>query len=171
MIDARYVKDARGAFLRDPAYACFKVKAYTREIVLATYHALYGSELERKREVSLLDDDIDGDRKADDIFQSLRAARPGADVLMVGDFNLTTDQIKRTLPTYLDLTAGGGSTLNSANDVTTNQYDHVIMMPDEKLATEVAPAKTLDVRSIATGSGYFGTVSDHLPIQLVLDAN
>ena len=76
LIDARYVKDARGAFLRDPAYACFKVKAYTREIVLATYHALYGSELERKREVSLLDDDLDGDRKADDIFQSLRAARP-----------------------------------------------------------------------------------------------
>ena len=168
--DARYITDTTGAFLRDPAYACFKVKAHAREIVLATYHALYGSEIERKREVSLLDDDLNDDGKADDIFRSLRATRPGADVLMVGDFNLTTDQVKQTLPTYLDLTAGGGSTLNSDNGVTTNQYDHVIMMPDEKLATEIAPAKTLDVRSVATGKQYFATVSDHLPIQFVLDS-
>ena len=168
--DARYITDSTGAFLRDPAYACFKVKAHAREIVLATYHALYGSEVERKREVSLLDDDLNNDRKVDDIFRSFRTARPDADVLMVGDFNLTTDQIKQTLPTYLDLTGGAGSTLNSDNEITTNQYDHVIMMPDEKLATEIAPAKTLDVRSIATGKAYFGTVSDHLPIQLILDS-
>ena len=168
--DARYIPDTAGAFLRDPAYACFKMKAHTREIVLATYHALYGSEVERKREVSLVDDDLDDDGKADDIFRIFRAARTGADVLMVGDFNLTSDQIKQTLPTYLDLTGGAGSTLNSDNEITTNQYDHVLMMKDEKLATEVAPAKTLDVRTIAKGKAYFGMVSDHLPIQLVLDS-
>lgn len=168
--DARYITDTTGKFLRDPAYACFKVKAHAREIVLATYHALYGSSIERKREVTLLDEDLDGDGKANDIFRSLRSARPGADVVMVGDFNLTNAEIKQALPTYVDLTASGGSTLNSDNDVTTNQYDHVIMMPDEKLATEIAPAKTLDVRSVATGTQYFGTVSDHLPIQFVLDS-
>jgi endonuclease/exonuclease/phosphatase family metal-dependent hydrolase len=168
--DARYITDTTGAFLRDPAYACFKMKAHAREIVLATYHALYGSEVERKREVALLDDDLDRDGKADDIFQGFRAARPGADVMMVGDFNLTPPQIKEALPTYKDMTGGAGSTLNSTNAITTNQYDHVLMLPDEQLANEVSPAKTLDVRSVATGNQFFETVSDHVPIQLILDS-
>lgn len=167
--DARYIEDKENAFLREPAYACFKVKAHPREVVLATYHALYGSEPERKREVALLDDDLDDDGKTDDIFRTFRASRPGADVIMVGDFNLTPNQIKAALPTYADLVAGTGSTLSTTGAISPNQYDHVLVMPDEPLASKLAPAVTLDVRDIATSPrAFFQTVSDHLPIQLVL---
>lgn len=167
--DARYIDDPENAFLREPAYACFKLKAHPREVVLATYHALYGSEPERKREVALLDDDLDGDGKADDIFRTFRASRPGADVIMVGDFNLTPNQLKTSLPTYGDLVAGTGSTLSTTGAVSSNQYDHVLVMPDEPVASKLAPAVTLDVRNVATSErAFFQTVSDHLPIQLVL---
>lgn len=167
--DARYIDDPENAFLREPAYACFKLKAHPREVVLATYHALYGSEAERKREVALLDDDLDGDGKADDIFRTFREARPGADVVMVGDFNLTPSQLKTALPTYGDLVAGTGSTLSTTGAVSSNQYDHVLVMPDEPLASKLAPAVTLDVRDTATSARtFFQTVSDHLPIQIVL---
>jgi endonuclease/exonuclease/phosphatase family metal-dependent hydrolase len=165
---AEYIKDPNDAFLREPAWTCFKLVDRDRELVLAAYHALYGSLAERRREVALISDDVDGDGVPNDVVREMRASRPNADVVLVGDFNLTTNELREVLPSYKDLTAGNGSTLNDHDDVTTNEYDHVVMAPDEPLLTDFTPAEVLDVRPMAHTGPYFKTISDHLPIRFHL---
>jgi endonuclease/exonuclease/phosphatase family metal-dependent hydrolase len=168
---AEYIKDPKDAFLREPAWTCLRIEGRTKELLIAAYHALYGSLAERKREIVLVADDIDGDGTTGDLVREIRASRPGADFVLVGDFNLTTSQIHDVLPTMKDLTNGNGSTLNNHDEVTTDQFDHVVMAADEPLAAGFTPAEVLDVRAMAGDAGYFETVSDHLPIRFHLAPN
>jgi endonuclease/exonuclease/phosphatase family metal-dependent hydrolase len=161
--------DPEDVFIREPAWACFKLKAHPRELVVAAYHALFGSPVERKREVGFLDDDLDRNGKPDDLFAAMKASRSGnPDVLLLGDFNLGSSELAQALPRYVDLTNGKGSTINTANQVTANQYDHAVVPSDSPLIGKTAPAETLDVRKVVTGDAYFSTVSDHLPIRLII---
>jgi endonuclease/exonuclease/phosphatase family metal-dependent hydrolase len=165
---AEYVRDPNDAFLREPAWTCFKIEGREHELVLAAYHALYGSLAERRREVALVAGDIDADGTSDDLVRAMRASRPSCDAVLVGDFNLTKNELHDVLPTYADLTAGNGSTLNDQDEITTNQYDHVVVAPDEPLRADLGLAEVLDVRSMAPAGAYFKTVSDHLPIRFHL---
>jgi endonuclease/exonuclease/phosphatase family metal-dependent hydrolase len=167
---AQYINDDEDAFLREPAWTCLKVRAHARELLLVSYHAIYGSIAERRREVGWIDDDLDNDGTREDVVRTIRNSRPHADVVFVGDFNLTTRELHDVLPTYRDLTAGTGSTINADGAITDNLYDHVVVAPDEPLAAELAPAQVLDVRGVAHDASYFSSVSDHLPIRFVLGA-
>ena len=161
--------DPEDVFIREPAWACFKLKTHPRELVVAAYHALFGSPVDRKREVSFLDDDLDRNGKPDDLFAAMKASRKGnPDVLLLGDFNLNARELSEALPRYVDLTKGNGSTINSSNQITANQYDHAVVPADSPLLAKTAPAEVLDVRKVAKGDTYFTSVSDHLPIRLIL---
>ncbi len=161
--------DADDVIAREPAWACIKLKASPRELVIASYHAVFGDgTYDARREVSLCDDDLDNDGKPDDLFNAMRKSRPSAtDVMLVGDFNLSFGEMKDAMPAYVDLTVGNGSTVNVSDEITTNQYDHMMVLPSSPLLAASKPAETLDVRKVAT-QGYFETVSDHLPLRLVL---
>jgi endonuclease/exonuclease/phosphatase family metal-dependent hydrolase len=165
---ARRLRDDDDDFLREPAWFCVKVRDHARELVLASYHAVYGTPGQRRREVGAIDDDLDGDGKKGDVFRAMGASRPGADLLLLADFNQTTSELAEALPTYDDMTVGAGSTLNAADEITTNLFDHVVLPPASPLRAEMKPAEVLDVRSYAKGDSYFRSISDHLPIRITL---
>jgi endonuclease/exonuclease/phosphatase family metal-dependent hydrolase len=164
----QYLPDDEDIFLREPAWTCLKVGVHARDLILVSYHAIFGSISERKREVGWIDDDLDEDGRPNDVVRAIRKSRPGADVLFVGDFNLKKNEIAAVLPEFKDLTAGTGSTINDGDEITDNLYDHLLLAPDEPLARELAPAEVLDVRSAAKSDTYFRSISDHLPIRFVL---
>lgn len=170
--EAKRLPDPEDVYIREPAFGCFKFKSSTNELVLAAYHALFGQPADRKREVGFLDDDNDQDGQKDDLFNLMKASRPGTtpDVVLVGDFNLNPNEIKEVLPRYTDLTDGNGSTLNEQDGISPNQYDHVIVMPDQRMVTAgTKPAEVLDVRSQhAEGVSFYRSVSDHLPIRFIM---
>jgi hypothetical protein len=112
--------------------------------------------------------DLDFDGQRDDLFRKMAKSRPaGADVLLLGDFNLKPNEMADVLPTYKDLTNGNGSTVNADNQITDNQYDHVLVQPSSPLAS-LPPAEVLDVRDYAGSDGFFKTISDHVPIRFTL---
>jgi endonuclease/exonuclease/phosphatase family metal-dependent hydrolase len=168
----RYLPDAEDAFLREPAWTCLRLDAYDHDVLVMSYHAIYGTVTERRREVGFLDDDLNHDGKSDDVFEAVHASRADASVLLLGDFNLTNREMANALPRYKDLTAGNGSTLNSTDAITDNQFDHAVLAPGDPLLGHFQPAEVLDVRDRAPeGNTFFRSVSDHLPIRLVLDDN
>lgn len=167
----RQLKDPEGTFLREPAWTCFNVKGHPRELLLANYHAVFGSMAERRREVGALDDDLNNDGRKDDFLRAVKASRSGdPDILMVGDFNLEGADIIGELPTWKDLTeAGAGSTLNLEDGVSPNMYDHLLVPPGQPLLDGLEKAKLLDVRDLAPADDtFFRRVSDHLPIRFSL---
>jgi endonuclease/exonuclease/phosphatase family metal-dependent hydrolase len=94
------------------------------------------------------------------------------DHIIVGDFNCTPPQIATLLPNFQDRTTGSGSTLNHSGDVTANLYDHVLVRDGQATAEMQGNATVLDVRPVAgSPSAYFSTMSDHLPIVVVLKAS
>lgn len=169
--EAKRLPDPEDIYLREPAFGCFKFKTSDHELVLAAYHAIFGQPADRKREVGFLDDDNDNDGNKDDLFNLMKASRPGEpDVVLVGDFNLTTNEMRDVLPRYVDHTIGNGSTLNTNDGISSNQYDHVVVMPDARmLAAGTKPAEVLDVRSQhEEGVSFYRSVSDHLPIRFLM---
>jgi hypothetical protein len=164
----RYISDRGDHFLREPGFTCLRVRDHAKDLLLGSYHALFGELEDRKREVGRLDDDRDHDGKDQDIFRELQAGQSGADVVLLGDFNLKPDEMAEALPTLTDHTVGEGSTINLNDDVTPNLYDHLLLLSDSPLVKAVKPAEVLDVRSYAEHGSYFGTISDHLPIRFVL---
>ncbi|MBX3230348.1 MAG: endonuclease/exonuclease/phosphatase family protein [Labilithrix sp.] len=163
------LSDPEDVFIREPAWGCFKLRAHAHELVLGAYHALFGSLPERKREVGFLDDDLDRDGTADELFEAMKASRPGdPDVLLLGDFNLKPNELAEVLPRYVDLTTNTGSTINQSNEITNNQYDHALVPPGARLLAATKPAETLDVRGVVAGNKFYTSVSDHLPIRVIL---
>ncbi len=165
-------RDDEGTFQREPAWTCLKINGRSNELMLVSYHAIFGSVAERRREVGALDDDLDHDGRRDDLLRAVRASRSGGpDVVVVGDFNLTPPSIASELPTWKDLTTGAGSTLNATDEITANLYDHVLVPPDQPSLDGVEPAEVLDVRELADRDTFFRSVSDHLPIRFTLRAS
>jgi endonuclease/exonuclease/phosphatase family metal-dependent hydrolase len=169
--NAKRFPDPEDIFLREPAWGCFNVHASPRPLVIAGYHAIFGEPAERKREVGFLDDDLDNNGTKDDFFNAMKASAPaGSDIVLAGDFNLTTSEIKEVLPNYIDLTDGNGSTLNDTSGISDNEYDHIIVMPGQTLLTNTKPAIVMDVREThQPDAGFYQTVSDHLPIRFILE--
>ncbi|MBX3218958.1 MAG: hypothetical protein KF795_00485 [Labilithrix sp.] len=165
----KYLPDDEDAFLREPAWICLKVQGFSRELLLTAYHAIRGSGPQfPRREVGLLDDDLDLDGKPDDVVRIIKRSRPGdAAVLIVGDLNVKPRDLAAALPTFKDLTVGRGSTLNQHDEITDNLIDHLIVPPGEPLAS-IPPAEVLDIRRYATGDTCFRSISDHLPIRFRL---
>ncbi len=167
----KQLQDDEGTFSREPAWTCVKVHNRSTELLLISYHAIFGSMAERRREVGALDDDLNHDGVRDDLLRAVRESRAGTpDVIMVGDFNLGTKDILGELPTWRDLAVGTGSTLNLQDQITSNLYDHALIPPDQPGLEQVQPAKVLDVRDIAEDDTFFRSVSDHLPIRFTLRA-
>jgi endonuclease/exonuclease/phosphatase family metal-dependent hydrolase len=166
----RQLNDPEGTFQREPAWTCLKVKGHPRELLLLSYHAIFGSMVERRREVGALDDDLNNDGRKDDFLRAVKASRTGSpDILMVGDFNLEGSDIVGELPTWKDLTTGNGSTLNLDDGISPNMYDHLVVPPGQPQLDGLEKAKVLDVRDQApSGDTFYRRVSDHLPIRFSL---
>jgi endonuclease/exonuclease/phosphatase family metal-dependent hydrolase len=165
---AHYFSDEEDAFLREPAWTCIKLKRVRREILIGSYHAIFGTQLERRREVSFLDDDLDGDQTADDFFAEMRKSRANASMMLLGDYNLTPPEMAAALPRYKVLSSTDTSTLDNDDSLSPNRYDHVVMRPDDPMLPRIPPSEVLDVRSRAQGDTFFRSVSDHLPIRFVI---
>lgn len=169
--DLRYVTDDDGAivgadmdfFSREPAYACFALVTPAGEVdfLLGAYHAIWGDGKEATiaAEVEHLDSAVD----------EMMTPLPGErDALLLGDFNIAPARLAE-LSTLTDWTEGTGSTLNSTGARTQNLYDHLLVW-DPSATPELGPqAEVLDVRHwAASDEAFFDTVSDHLPIRVVL---
>lgn len=148
-------------FSREPAFGCFVAVRSDGsagfDFLLAAYHARWA-----EGDVS----DIQGEvSRIPAVFSSMAALRPGErDLLIAGDFNLRPTDLALAMP-HFDATAGTGSTLNSAGDVTMNLYDHLVIFDQAATSELVQPATVLDLRShAASNQVFFRTVSDHLPI-------
>lgn len=147
-------------FAREPAYVCLQHATDGRrtiDFLVAAYHATWadGHTPTIAAEVAHVTGVVD----------AMREARPGErDLFVMGDFNLVPDVLASTL-NYADRTTGTGSTLNSSGAITTNLYDHLLVV-DEEASTEVrGNALVLDVRGVAANEReFYRTVSDHLPI-------
>lgn len=162
--------DPQGTFLREPAWTCFTMKGHPRDVLLASYHAMFGSIAERRREIGALDDDLNNDGQKDDFLHAMQASHNGdADILMVGDFNVDGDDLGRELPGWSErTTATTGSTLNLEDGISPNLYDHLLVPPGQPQLDSLGAAEVLDVRSTATTDSFYRSVSDHLPIRFSL---
>lgn len=102
-------------------------------------------------------------------MQEMMASRTEEhDVFVMGDFNLTPARLTE-LSTLTDWTEGTGSTLNSTGARTDNLSDHLLIPHPEATPELGTKAEVLDVRDWATSDEtFFDTVSDHLPIRVVL---
>lgn len=148
-------------FSREPAFACF---ATTRadgaagfDFLLAAYHAIWA-----EGDIGDIQEEV---RHLDEVFGSMAAARPGErDLLIAGDFNLVPTDLRDVISQEVR-TIGTGSTLNGSGVLTSNLYDHIIVMDLGATVEMTAPEQVLDVRNVAaTSKLFFQTVSDHLPI-------
>ena len=150
-------------FAREPAYGCYEygpAGAPAGDFLLAAYHATFHSDAAIKAEVVHLGD----------VFASMQSARPGEkDLMIVGDFNRVSSQLTTLLPAFADKTQGSGSTLNSSGKITNNLYDHVVVFDSAATKEMQGSAVVLDVRNVESSpSKFYATVSDHLPIMVVL---
>lgn len=148
-------------FSRGPAFACF---ATTRadgsagfDFLLAAYHAIWADG-----DISAIQEEV---QHLDEAFASMAAAQLGErDLLIAGDFNLVTSDLRTTISQDVR-TFGTGSTLNGSGAVTNNLDDHLVAMDLTATTEMIAPEEVLDVRNVAASNKlFFQTVSDHLPI-------
>lgn len=165
----RYFVDNDGAagstdsdnFAREPAFTCLVVVGRGGEVLsdflLGVYHAVWGEgdEDEIRAEVGHIDT----------VFAAMAATAPDErDVLIVGDFNLTSAPLQATTQA-VDKTEGTGSTLNSEGGRTENLYDHLLVKDEVASQELIGKANVLDVSDRATEPrAFYRIVSDHLPI-------
>jgi hypothetical protein len=149
-------------FVREPAFGCFAAVLPNGttgfDFMLAAYHARWdgGNTTAIRNEVGNIPK----------VFEAMRQARAGErDHIIVGDFNLVPSNMQAALG-YPVITAGTGSTLNTAGERTTNLYDH-LLIGDQAVTSELqSNPEILDVRDVATTRPvFYRTVSDHLPIR------
>lgn len=165
----RYVADNDSApgsvgpdhFVREPAYTCLVVVGQGGEVrtdfVLGVYHAVWGEGDE---------DDIRAEvGHIDTVFDAMAAADPGErDLLIVGDFNLTSSPLQASTQAA-DRTDGTGSTLNSVGERTRNLYDHLLVKDATASQELMGNAQVLDVSDQAADPRtFYRKVSDHLPV-------
>jgi hypothetical protein len=158
---------ARGpdVFVREPAFGCFRMRRQAGEFdfLLGAFHAKAhrGAQDRERTEAEV--------RALQEAIESVRKLRPGEnDVLIAGDFNLTPDELASV--THLAvLQKGSGSTLSASGGRSANLLDG-FLLESLALSPEVASsAEVLDVRKHAGSARTFArTVSDHLPVRLVL---
>jgi len=148
-------------FSREPAFGCFIAIRSDgtggTDFLLAAYHARWadGDITDIQSEVAHLSA----------VFASMSQAASGErDLFIAGDFNLRPTDLAAVV-SQLDATAGSGSTLNSAGDLTSNLYDHLVVFDAAAASELVQQATVLDLRELASSNAeFFRTVSDHLPI-------
>lgn len=163
--DLVYVADNDGApasagpdiFSREPAFGCFRSAKF--DFAVAAYHARWA-----EGDTSEISDEADELGK---VFQAMGSAFPGEkDLLIIGDFNLTPDDLQLALGGAESHVVGSGSTLNTTGARTQNLYDHLLISSSQETGELVGSGSVLDVRAEAsTERVFFQTVSDHLPIQ------
>lgn len=148
-------------FSREPAFGCFEASQKDGSVgfdfLMAGYHARWehGDKNKIKAEVAQLVD----------VFQAMKEARPGErDLIIAGDFNLVTSDLKETL-TFVQGTVANGSTLNSSGAVTKNVYDHILIY-DSKASQEMSvPPKIIEATHyVHDGKEFYTNISDHLPV-------
>lgn len=165
----RYYPDNDGApgstgantFSREPAFTCIAIIGQNGNVrsdfLLGVYHAVWGDgdEDEIRAEVGHIDA----------VFDTMALARPGErDVLIVGDFNLTSSPLQATTQAA-DRTEGAGSTLNSMGERTANLYDHLLVQDETASSELIGNARVLEVSDQAMEPrAFYREVSDHLPV-------
>ncbi len=170
-----YYKDNDGSgmdsgpdyFSREPAFGCFKApmnKASAGiDFLLAAYEARGegGDVSETKAEVDHIDD----------VFAAMEAARPSErDIIIAGDFNLVPANLQQVVDVLVK-TRGAGSTLNSEGELTTNLYDHILILDEQATSEMIDTPQVIDVRGIAPSNlDFYRLCSDHLPVVIRLRA-
>jgi hypothetical protein len=156
-------------FSREPAYTCFLVRNASGGIgvdfVIAGYHATWKKEhgiQDIRNEVAHLPV----------VFQTMMAAYPGeGDLFVIGDFNLVPGALAQVQP-FIDQTEGSGSTLRPGGSRTTNLYDHLVVHDPAVSGELQGNARVLVPQAWQTDPDrYFHTVSDHLPIRVLVETN
>jgi len=150
-----------GRFLREPAFGCFRAGANGTpgfDFLLGAYHARYGS--------GSAEDIAQEVMHVDALLRRVSSLWPKEkDVLLLGDFNLDSEQLARWVVAQ-DATSGTGSTLNQNGERSLNLLDHLLLPNPEHTHELIAPAEVLDLRTEAGSSRtYFLQLSDHLPIR------
>ncbi len=159
--DLTWVPDADDLFYREPAYGCFV--AGKVDLMLVVYHARFskGNRDAIMAEVEHLREAVAAVEKA--------APAGEKDILVIGDLNLRKSDVARVLP-YFDATDGTGSTLNARGEITDHLYDHLLVVHREDTREVRGEAEVLDVRGQGFDPAtYARTVSDQLPIRVVID--
>ncbi|MFT3927370.1 MAG: hypothetical protein QM778_32850 [Myxococcales bacterium] len=170
-----YVSDADGRsdsaqttdqFLREPAFGCFRAHdasgAASFDFALGVYHARWGTG--QVADIAAEVVHLDG------TMEEVTRRLPGEqDVILLGDFNLTPDELAPLVHAE-DATQGSGSTLSSSGSRSERLLDHMLIVHPAHTSERLEPARVLDLRAEA-GSAleYYRHVSDHLPIAALFD--
>ncbi len=169
--ELRYITDNDGSlggvgenrFVREPAYGCFEMVGPEGrfDFLLAAYHATWASGSVRTIQAEV--QNIDG------ALAEMKNSRPGEnDIFIFSDYNLVPKKLAE-VTTLIDHTEGTGSTLNSQGERTSNLYDHLLVSSLVTTPELGDKAEVLDVREVSASNAiFFSTVSDHLPLRVLL---
>jgi hypothetical protein len=107
----------------------------------------------------------------DNIISSVRVAHPlERDVIVAGTFNASAADLQKAVEGRVR-TRGQGSVLGAGGELTSNLYDHMLIVDESATIETIDPPHVVDVRA-AAGSNldFFDKCGDHLPLLLRLRA-
>lgn len=151
-------------FSREPAFGCFEVPLNMTtpglDFMLAPYHAL-----SQNSGVTAVKNEV---RELSAVFNSMSAAQPGErDLWIMGDFNLTPNQLDDVFVSGDRTVTTGATTLNSSGGLSSNLFDHLLVHDEGASSELIGDAEIIDVRGEAANEQtFFQTASDHLPIRV-----
>ncbi len=156
-------------FERDPFIGHFKVGR--SEFSLVSVHLVYGGEEQeavkrRQRELSSLKE----------VMKKVRSSTPQADVLAVGDFNLTladdsSKSSKKMPKEFFSEAPSLGGLIKGATTVGMFSYDHILFFNDNKHLPIPGSEEVIldfDINDAKDRTEYKKAVSDHFPVAAVL---
>lgn len=102
--------DTNDDFIREPYIACFKANNF--DFILITIHVLYGTEVERREEIKLLDD----------VLRQVQNDNAGEnDIMLLGDFNFDRTDLGWQITTHDAVVAPTTKTMISD----ANSFDNI----------------------------------------------
>jgi hypothetical protein len=107
----------------------------------------------------------------DNIISSVRAAHPlERDMIVAGTFNASAADLQKAVEARVR-TRGQGSVLGAGGELTSNLYDHMLIVDESMTVETIDPPHVVDVRAAAASNqDFFDKCSDHLPLLLRLRA-
>lgn len=152
--------DEKDLFDREPAFSCFKIAGTGFDFLLAAYHANWDDS------IAVIQDEVRFIDAAAEIM--LESVKNEDDLLILGDFNLTPENLSEVTELAIFGT-GDGSTLNDSGARTDNLYDNLLVHSLSATPELTDRAEVLDLRNEAGGpESYAKHLSDHLPIRVTL---
>lgn len=156
--------DSQDIFAREGLSAPFVINETQQEFVMATIHIIFGDDR---------DDRVQEIRALSDYKDWLQEIYPEQDTIMImGDFNFPPswkewDTLKGN--GMKPLITRGASTVSTREGRYANLYDNIWINTDSPLTVESSAVNTIIKRTGMTHERFRDTVSDHVPVQAVID--